>query len=182
VATERLTIQGANAGQDATRGDRHAESIVTGDPATTAERVVQLLENGITWDGFLIRGTRFAKNGPGMYTSPTHSGYTILNTIFEDNGVGLYLGSDGADQTTVCRNRFTANNEFTGDAAGYGIYSDEGARDVTIADNRFERHSGAGIPVRGQQHRHPPARRAGGGTRASRTGPSRPSSPPSGCC
>ena len=80
-----------------------------------------------------------------MYTSPDASGYRIRNTIFLDNGLGLYLNTSGEALTKVRRNRFTANNEFENRLGGYGIYSDQGARCVLIANNRFERHNGAGI-------------------------------------
>jgi Right handed beta helix region len=69
----------------------------------------------------------------------------IRNTIFLDNGLGLYLNTSGKALTKVRRNRFTANNEFEEPNAGYGIYSDQGARCVLIGDNLFERHNGAGI-------------------------------------
>ena len=127
VQTERLTINGANAGRDATRAGRRRESIVTSDDPAGA---VQLLADHITWDGFTIRGVTGEENGPGMLTSRDHSGYLIRDTIFEDNGVGLRLGSNGAHPTLVCRNRFVANNEFAD--GGYGIFSDEGARQVLI--------------------------------------------------
>jgi hypothetical protein len=113
---------------------------VTGDDP---KGTVQLLADRITWDGFTIRGVFGEENGPGMYTSPDHSGYLVRDTIFEDNGVGLHLGANGEHPTLVCRNRFVANNEFA--AGGFGVFSDEGARDVAITWNRFERHNGAGI-------------------------------------
>jgi hypothetical protein len=140
VETDRLTINGANAGRDATRDGRRHESIVTSDDPAGA---VQLFADHITWDGFTIRGVAGEENGPGMLTSPGHSGHLIRDTIFEDNGVGLRLGSDGAHPTLVCRNRFVANNEFAD--GGYGILSDQGAQQVLITYNRFERHNGAGI-------------------------------------
>jgi hypothetical protein len=105
--------------------------------------VVQLLANDITWDGFTIQGVPTAQNSPGMYTSPTSSGYLIRDTIFLDNGNGIHLGAGGDHPTLVCRNRFTANNEFA--TAGYGIFSDEGAEQVLISSNLFEGHNGAGI-------------------------------------
>jgi nitrous oxidase accessory protein NosD len=80
-----------------------------------------------------------------MYTSPDASGYAIRNTVFVDNGLGLYLNAGGQAQTKVRHNRFTANNEFEDPTAGFGVYSDQGARRVLIADNRFEHHNGAGI-------------------------------------
>jgi nitrous oxidase accessory protein NosD len=134
VSTPRLTIKGAKWGQDARTRSQTDESEVTGG--------VSLLEDLITWDGFLLRDNTA---GPGMYTSPTFSGYTIRNTIFQENGIGLHLGSSGVCQTWVRNNLFVANNEFTGAGAGNGIYASEGTVRVLIADNRFEDHNGAGI-------------------------------------
>ena len=137
-----LTILGANAGRDATAHGRGRESIVTN---IDAKGTVQLLEDDITWDGFTIRGVPKVQNGPGMYTSPTHSGYLVRDTIFLDNGFGLHLGSNGKHPTLVCRNRFTANNEFEDPAGANGIYSDEGAQQVLITSNLFEGHNGAAV-------------------------------------
>jgi len=134
-----LTIKGAKAGVDARWRSQTGESIVTSD---SAGGVVRLLADDVVWDGFLVFDN-FA--GPGIYTSPEASGYVIRNTIFEDNGLGLYLNSSGEVPTTVRHNRFTANNEFENPIAGNGIYSDQGARCVLIADNLFEEHNGAGI-------------------------------------
>ena len=106
---------------------------------------MQLLEDDITWDGFTIRGVPGAQNSPGMYTSPAHSGYLVRDTIFLDNGIGIHLGASGKHPTLVCRNRFTANNEFEGPTGAYGIYSDEGAQQVLITSNLFEGHNGAAI-------------------------------------
>jgi Right handed beta helix region len=141
-----LTLLGANAGRDATAGDRRHESVVTNlVPDPDALGTVQLLEDDITWDGFTIQGVFGRPNAPGMYTSPAFSGYSVLNTVFEDNGTGLHLGSDGTNPTVVCRNLFVANNEFNGPAGAIGIYSNEGARQVLITGNRFERHNTSAI-------------------------------------
>jgi parallel beta helix pectate lyase-like protein len=141
VSDRNLTIQGAKAGVDARRrSGRRGESTLTGGGAIGG--VVRLLADDITLDGFRIFDNR---KGPGVYTSPRASGYDIRNTIFEDNGLGLHLGSSGLRKTRVRTNRFTANNEFEQPNAGNGIYSDQGARCVLIADNLFERHNGAGI-------------------------------------
>jgi Right handed beta helix region len=107
--------------------------------------VVLILEASVheTCNAFTIRGVAGEENGPGMLTGRDHSGHLIRDTIFEDNGVGLRLGSNGAHPTLVCRNRFAANNEFAD--GGFGVFSDEGARQVLITYNRFERHNGAGI-------------------------------------
>jgi hypothetical protein len=140
VQTPRLTILGANAGKDPTGKQRRHESIVTGDDP---KGTVQLLEDQITWDGFTIRGIVEQENGPGMYTDPAHSGYLVRDTIFQDNGIGLRLGSSGRYPTLICRNRFQANNEFA--EGGFGIFSDEGAREVAITWNRFQLHNGAGV-------------------------------------
>jgi hypothetical protein len=143
VETPDLTILGANAGRDATGSWRGPESIVQGTPGKNGPGVVQLRANDITWDGFTIRGVNRASNSPGMYTSPTSSGYLIRDTIFFDNGNGIHLGASGDHPTVVCRNRFTANNEFA--TAGYGIFSDQGAKQVLITSNLFERHNAAAI-------------------------------------
>jgi Right handed beta helix region len=143
VRTPDLTILGANAGRDATGRWRGPESIVQGTPGENGVGVVQLHANDITWDGFTIQGVHLAENSPGMYTSPTFSGYLIRDTIFFDNGNGIHLGASGDHPTLVCRNRFIANNEFKDGA--YGIFSDEGAEQVLITSNRFERHNATAI-------------------------------------
>jgi hypothetical protein len=141
-----LTILGANAGRDATRHGRGRESIVVGVAGTMGPGLVQLLADDITWDGFTILGAPGAQNNPpGMYTSPAHSGYLIRDTVFQDNGIGIHLGASGAHPTLVCRNRFTANNEFEGPGGANGIYSSQGAQQVLITANRFERHNGAAV-------------------------------------
>jgi nitrous oxidase accessory protein NosD len=145
VAEPDLRILGANAGRDATGHYRGPESIVEGTPGTPVPGVVQLLADDITWDGFTIRGVFAKQNSPGMYTSPAHSGYLIRDTIFFDNGNGIHLGASGTHPTLVCRNRFTANNEFAGPTGGFGIYSDQRAQQVLITSNRFERHNAAAI-------------------------------------
>jgi parallel beta-helix repeat protein len=143
VETPNLTIEGAKAGKDARSrsGAGSGESVVTGGGSPAA---VQLLEDNITWDGFVVTGNT---GGSGLYTSPNFSGYDVRNTVFSGNASGLYLHSKGARQTTVRANRFTANN--AGPAGGNGIYSDQGARRVLIATNRFESHASAGIHFAG---------------------------------
>jgi hypothetical protein len=145
VETPDLTILGANAGRDATGRWRGPESTVTDDPDPTSLGIVQLLADDITWDGFTVHGTREAENSPGMYTSPKYSGYLIRDTIFEDNGNGIHLGASGDHPTLVCRNRFTANNEFEDATGAYGIYSNEGAKQVLITSNLFEGHNAAAV-------------------------------------
>jgi parallel beta helix pectate lyase-like protein len=141
VETPHLTINGANAGRDATTHGRGRESVVSHlDPKGT----VQLLADDITWNGFTILGFSGEQNGPGMVTSPGGSGYLIRDTIFQDNGVGLRLGSSGKKPSFVCRNRFVANNEFD-PTGGYGIFSDQPTRQVLITYNRFEHHNGGAI-------------------------------------
>lgn len=134
-----LTFEGAKAGVDARTRSQTGESIVTAD---SAGGVVRLLADSVVWDGFLVFHNF---EGPGIYTSPNASGYVVRNTVFNDNGLGLYLNSIGEDLTRVRHNRFTANNEFENPIAGNGIYSDQGASCILIADNLFERHNGAGI-------------------------------------
>jgi Right handed beta helix region len=145
VETPRLTLKGANAGRDATRSRRHRESVVSPPEGTEpTEATVQLLEDGITWDGFTILGRALEQNGPGMTTDPAHSGYLIRDTIFQDNGIGLRLAANGEKPSIVCRNRFVANNEFD-PTGGYGIVSDQTTRQALITYNRFEDHNGGAI-------------------------------------
>jgi Right handed beta helix region len=150
VDVKRLTFLGARFGEDARErsGDDPDEAVVE---AITADApgTVQLLRDKITWDGFVIRGHGVDENNvltsPGMYTSPETSGHSIRNTVFVDNGLGIHLGTDGKHPTTICRNRFAANNEFEGEGQGTGIFSNKGAKDVLIAENRFEDHNTAAI-------------------------------------
>jgi Right handed beta helix region len=141
VKTPHLTIKGANAGRDATKGRRPRESVVT---SQHPDGTVRLLANHITWDGFTIRGVREKENGPGLITSKDHSGYLVRDTIFEDNGVGIDLGSNGKHPTVICRNRFVANNEFTA-GGGFGVFSGRGAQDVLISGNKFKLHNGSAV-------------------------------------
>jgi nitrous oxidase accessory protein NosD len=134
-----LTFEGAKAGIDARSRSQTGESIVTADSVGGA---VRLLADDIVWDGFLIADNI---RGPGMFTSPEASGYVVRNTIFNDNGLGLYLNASGEVLTRVRHNRFTANNEFEDPIAGNGVYSDQGASCILIANNLFERHNGAGV-------------------------------------
>jgi hypothetical protein len=143
-----LTIEGAKAGVDARwRDQTTGESKVTGELGLSDTATVQLLADDITWDGFLVadNGILVGKGGPGVYTSPEHSGYRIRNTVFNDNGVGVYLNSDGKHESKVRFNRFSANNEYNGPGAGSGIYSDQGAQCVLIADNLFTLHKESAI-------------------------------------
>jgi hypothetical protein len=147
---KKLTIKGAKAGQDARWRDQTKESVITAEaeggtveePTGNPAGLVQLLHKGITWDGFLIANNHL---GPGMATSEAASDYRIRNTIFFDNGIGLDLASNGRRGVEVLNNRFTANNEFEGAGAGYGIYSSRGLACALIADNLFELHNGGGI-------------------------------------
>jgi hypothetical protein len=59
--------------------------------------------------------------------------------------MGLHLGASGAHPTLACGNLFVANNEFEGQGGANGIYSDQGARQVRITANRFERHNNSAI-------------------------------------
>jgi nitrous oxidase accessory protein NosD len=135
-----LTIEGAKAGIDARWRRQTGESVVT---AAGVDGVVRLEADGVVWDGFLILGK--LGRGAGISTSPHAAGYVIRNTVFLENGLGLHLNTSGKALTWVRHNRFTENNEFEGPGAGNGIYADQGAGCVLVADNLFEGHNGAGI-------------------------------------
>jgi nitrous oxidase accessory protein NosD len=144
-----LVIEGAKAGIDARWRRQTGESIVT---AESLDGVVQLEADGVVWDGFLILGK--LGRGAGISTSPHAAGHVIRNTVFLENGLGLHLNASGKALTWVRHNRFTKNNEFEGPGAGNGIYADQGAGCVLIADNLFEGHNGAGILFADREQHH----------------------------
>jgi parallel beta-helix repeat protein len=86
----------------------------------------------------------------GINTSKLFSGYKIQNNIIEENVFGIYLNtatSGNVKQTEVTGNIIRNNNEGLGvlSAAGNGIYSDQGARNVRITGNSFTEHENEDI-------------------------------------
>ena len=141
---ESLIIKGAKAGVDAkTRTVNPAnESVVHS--ANPDLPIFMLQADGIVLNGFLVEGNT---NNAGIQTSPTFSGYQILNNVVRNNVFGIYLHSGGPTNTLVRRNLLDNNNSGFGVAAasGNGIYSDQGALNISIIANRTEDQMNAGI-------------------------------------
>jgi len=136
-----LNIRGAKAGVDGkTRTVNPAnESVVHAlDPNLP---IFMLQADGIVLNGFLVEGNT---NNAGIQTSPTFSGYQLLNNVVRDNVFGIYLHSGGPTNTLVRRNLLDNNNR-PGSASGNGIYSDQGALNISIIANRTEDQMNAGI-------------------------------------
>lgn len=139
--SETLNIRGAKAGVDAkSRTVNPAnESVVHAlDPNLP---IFLLQADGIVLNGFLVEGNT---NNAGIQTSPTFSGYQLLNNVVRDNVFGIYLHSGGPTNTLVRRNLLDDNNR-PGSASGNGIYSDQGALNISIIANRTEDQTNAGI-------------------------------------
>ena len=139
TVNKAVILNGAKAGVNGTRVVGTNESIVhASDPN---QPIFMLTADGITLNGFLVEGNT---NNAGIQTSPTFSGYRIVNNIVRNNVFGIYLHGSGAATTLVRRNLLDGNNQL-GSASGNGIYSDQGARGITIQANNFRNHMNGGI-------------------------------------
>lgn len=99
-----------------------------------------------------IDGDASANGGDGsvgINTSNQFSGYTIQNNLIERNVFGIYLNTTtvAPKATLVSGNTIQDNNIGFQvlPAAGNGIYSDQGAENVTIRGNSFFRHGNAEV-------------------------------------
>jgi parallel beta-helix repeat protein len=147
TVNKTMTLEGAQNGVDArTRsvGDVNEAWIQQG-VSVTADNVVL--------DGFLVDNSGVSVPSLGsaaIYLTNSNSGYQIVNNIVRDNIFGLYLNSSGANPTLVQHNLFDSNNR-PGSAGGTGIYSDAGAANVTVDENKFTGHTSASINFAGTQ-------------------------------
>jgi len=137
VVMKTMTLLGAQHGHPGFARGAGGESVVG-----TPDGAFQILSDNVVIDGFTITGVDSSLGtglGAGIHTTGTYSGYEIRNNIITGNTMGLYLNSDGASPTVVEDNLFDSNNAG-GAASGNAIYSDQGANDIAIADNRFTDH------------------------------------------
>jgi parallel beta-helix repeat protein len=154
TVNKKLTIQGALAPASRAQDPRFA-SIV--DPPPTvglATPGFNLLANDVVIQGFSI-GDFDGDASPdvggegtlGIQTSPSFSGYKLLKNVIEFNTFGIYLNSSGGKPSTVSANTIRNNNEGLDllPAAGNGIYSDQGARNITISANNITDQSNTAI-------------------------------------
>jgi parallel beta-helix repeat protein len=135
-----LTLLGAQDGVDARTRPGTGETIVNGPGGSFT-----LAANNIVLDGFTVQDTILElPSGTGIKLSSAFSGYQILNNIIKNNIFGLYLHSSGTTQTVVRHNLIQANNNV-GPANGNGIYSDQGAENILVDENKFTGNSGTSI-------------------------------------
>jgi parallel beta-helix repeat protein len=136
VVNKRLTIQGEN---------RPTVDPVDDGVAGVPAYGFDLQANDIVIRGFRIgdfNGDAGVDGSVGINASSSFSGYKIQNNVIAQNVFGIYLNtatSNAAHQTVVSGNAIRNNNVGSGvlPAAGNGIYSDQGARNVRITGNRF---------------------------------------------
>jgi nitrous oxidase accessory protein NosD len=140
-----LTLQGAQAGVDArTRTSAPAgETIVDG-----TSNAFHVTAGAVTIDGFLVQNTA---GGPGIALAPTGAGYAIVDNIVKNNAYGIDLNTDAAPSaspTLVQHNVLSGNNQTGGSFTGYGIFGNQGLRNVRIDANRFTGgHASASIAL-----------------------------------
>jgi hypothetical protein len=148
TVNKTLTLNGAQVGVDArTRPSPlpTTESILNGSGGS-----LSIMASNVTVDGFTVQGGSTAPFANGITLSASHSGHRILNNIIRDSTFGLYLHSNGAVQSVVRRNFFDSNNR-AGAASGNAIYSDQGASNILVDQNRFTGHQSAAMVFAGTQ-------------------------------
>ncbi len=140
LVDKQVILAGAQFGVDARTRNVPAveESVLTGGEPGSA---VVLSATGAIVDGFSVTGNT---SSAGMYTIASGSHYRIRNTIFADNVFGLYLNTAAGEDTVVRHDRFDANDR-PGGVSGTAIYSDQGAQNLRIEENRFTTSSGASV-------------------------------------
>lgn len=145
-----LSLRGAQAGVDArTRPTPQASPSPSPTPSTESilngpGGSLHITASNVTVDGFTVQEASSAPLGVGIFTAANRSGHRILNNIIRDNTAGLYLNSNGALQSTVRQNYFISNNR-AGSASGNGIYTDQGASNILIEQNRFTGHTNSAV-------------------------------------
>ena len=147
IVNKFLTLRGAQAGVDArTRAVPAASESILNAPGGS----LSITASNVTVDGFTVQEASALPLGTGIALAPNRSGHHILNNIIRDNTYGLSLNSSGAIQSVVRFNRFDGNNR-AGAASGNAIYSDQGASNVLITENRFTAHTSAAMVFAGTQ-------------------------------
>jgi hypothetical protein len=135
-----LTLDGAQAGADASTRSGSNESVVQGPNGQTAFVVAA---NDVTINGFTVQGnTSVNQFGAGIYIQPGESGTQIRDNIVQDNIVGLFLSNSSATDQAVVANNLFRDNTQPGAASGTDIYADQftagsGMQNVLIENNTF---------------------------------------------
>ncbi|HKP73226.1 MAG TPA: hypothetical protein VJT82_09840, partial [Pyrinomonadaceae bacterium] len=141
TVNKRLTLSGAQAGVDArTRSVPPAQESILNAPGGS----LSITASNVTVDGFTVQEASTSPLGVGIALAANRSGHRIVNNIIRDNIFGLYLNSNGAIQSVVRFNFFDSNNR-AGASSGDAIYSDGGASNVLVDQNRFTGHTSAAM-------------------------------------
>jgi len=135
IINKTVQLHGAQYGVDARSRltSPSQESIIMNN---NASGIIQINADKVVIDGFTIQGNTL---GPGMMTSSSFAGYWVFNNIIQNNVFGINLHYNGDVYTQVQQN-FIRNNTQPGAASGNGIYSDQGAANIIISQNRLTGH------------------------------------------
>ncbi len=137
VSTANLTIEGAQAGNDARTGRPAVNETFVDGSAGGGGFLINA--DNVTIDGFTIQNNGAATNdGAGIETGASHSGYTIVNDVFRGNSIGVEANSSGAQTSLIQFDLFDSNNNNAQSDAGNGIYSDQGSGSITVDSNSFQ--------------------------------------------
>lgn len=152
-----VALTGINGTHSGPRGAQSGVDARTRPAAAGTESVMSaaggafnVTASGVKIDGFTIENASAAPLGAGIALPATGSGYQVINNRIRDNTFGLYLNSNGATQTIVRRNLFDSNNR-PGASSGDAVYSDQGASNVLIEQNKFTGHASAAVVFAGTQ-------------------------------
>jgi hypothetical protein len=132
--TKSIQLLGAQHGVDARNRTGAPESVVSF-VVPGGNGIIMVNADNVIVDGFTVENNT---NGSGIQTSTDFSGYGIFNNIIQFNSYGLNLHSNGINTSEISRNFFNTNT-FVG-GLNQGIYSDQGAGNITISQNRFTGH------------------------------------------
>lgn len=147
TVNKAITLRGAQAGVDArTRSVPTTQESILNSPGGS----LSITASNVTVDGFTVQEANTQPLAVGIALAGNRSGHRILNNIIRDNTFGLYLNSNGIVQSLVRFNFFDSNNR-AGASSGDAIYSDQGASNVLIDQNRFTGHTSAAMVFAGTQ-------------------------------
>lgn len=138
VNKNNLTLLGANSSNNPCNAARGPESIV-GLP----NAAFHITANNVVVQGFLVQGVSSGL-GAGILTEPV-TGTRIRNNIIQNNVLGIWLSGNLIEVSgnAIRNNNSNPNNPLA--FSGFGIYSDYGLMNTTIAGNCFTGHTRAAL-------------------------------------
>jgi len=149
VATEGVTLNGAQAGVDArTRGggaDNEAtQSIIS---STGLNGDVEPEAANVTIDGFTLEGSGSATEPIGVLSDLPVSGTKVLYNVIQNNMIGLDVNNATAHQAQVKYN-LIRKTDIPGPAGGNGMYV-ENMSNILLEDNEFTENVSGGMIIIG---------------------------------